>query len=83
MRKTVPQDTKNLGLLITRAQHAPVEPITLYGINTVAKRGPIAPPASTSPRTAQAWRTVYAHLAALENIPLTQMHSPAPLGPIA
>ena len=45
--------------------------------------GQIAPVASTSLQTAQTLRTVYAHLAALEHIPLTQMHSFAPLGQLA
>ena len=59
MCKTVPQVTKKQELLITRAQHVPAEPITLYGISTNANRGPIVPAASTSLPTAQALQTVY------------------------
>ena len=83
MRKTVLQVTKKLELLITHAQHVPVEPITLYGTSTDASRGPIAPAATASLRTAQVPRIVYAHPAALEHIPPPPMHSLAPLGPIA
>ena len=83
VHKTVPQVIKKQGLLITRAQHAPVEPITLYGINTVANRGPIAPPASTSLQTAQAARAVYAAAALSGSIPPPPTLSLAPLGPIA
>ena len=82
-RKTVQQVTKKREHSTTRAQHVPAEPITLYGTSTNANRGPIAPPASTSLRTAQVPLTVYAHPAALEHIPPAPTHSPAPLGPIA
>ena len=68
MRKTVPQVTTKLELSITLVKHALAEPITLYGIGTIACRGQIAPAASTSLRTAQAPPTVYARLAVLGHI---------------
>ena len=83
MRKTVPQVTTNLELSITRAQHVPAGPITLYGINTNANRGPIAPAASTSLPTAQAAPTAPAPLAVLEHIPPPPTLSLAPRGQLA
>ena len=47
-----------------------------------ARHGQIVPSASTSLPTAQAAPTVAVHLATLENIPLTQMHSLALRGPV-
>ena len=48
-----------------------------------APLGQIAPPAITSPQTAQALRTVYAAAALPASIPSLPTHSLAPLGQLA
>ena len=80
MRKTVPQVTKKQELLITRAQHVPAEPITLYGISTNANRGPNVPAASTSLPTGQAALIVYVAVVHPSSSPPTTMLTPAPAG---
>ena len=81
--KTVQQASIKLERSITRAEPASQVNFLAHGINTNAKRGPIAPPASTSPRTAQAALTVFAAAAYPEHIPPAPTPSIAPRGPIA
>ena len=83
MRKTVPQVTTKLELSITPVKHALAEPITLYGIGTIAYRGRIAPAASTSLPTAQVPLTVYVVAAVQGNFPHLPTRIPVRIGQIA
>ena len=82
MRKTVPQVTTKLELSMTLVKHALAEPLVLHGISINANRGPTAQPASTFLPTERVPRIVFVAIAEPEHIPLTQIHSLVPRGPV-
>ena len=81
--KTVRPVTVKLELSITLVKHALAEPITLYGINTIAYRGPIALVGSLSPPTRPILTIENVAAAEPEHIPPAPTHSLAPVGQLA